>query len=460
MTKYSKIIVLFLIFLLFSCSSSHSSNDTDILPDSDSDNIETVDDDSDSQSSEIVDDSDETPDCDEEDEETADKETDMNPDADVTENDDTDSDDSNSPNIDPCNPNPCSNVTNATGDCIANGGSIYSCECAPEYHWTGSTCKSNTPTDSMPLGNICTGLDQCFNYYGEAIDCPAEGEDFYGQDAQYAELGLCTPQSFSVLDVSGEKIVIDNNTGLIWLHSPLTGEHTWDEANDKCAALNDSNYAGYSDWRLPIPTELLTIVEKDWLNSAFNMQHKINPYSSDTEILWASEEYDADHAYYFGPFDGWVWNSASKTNTFQVLCVRGKGFPKASFSETMENGKSVVVDSTTGLMWQKEYIIINNWQQALAYCQTLNDEKYANHTDWRLPNKNELASLLNYDKSSVLYSDFPEMPDENSCFWSSTTSLITYNDMIWVVDFDFGVVSRNYKTKNNSLDIRYVRCVR
>ena len=66
MQKYSKIIALFLIFLVFSCSSSHSSNDTDVMPntDSDSDDIETVDDDSDSQEAEIVDDYDEMPDVD------------------------------------------------------------------------------------------------------------------------------------------------------------------------------------------------------------------------------------------------------------------------------------------------------------------------------------------------------------------------------------------------------------
>ena len=66
MTKYSKIIVLFLIFLLVSCSSSKSQNDSDILPDSDadSDDVETQDDDLDHQDSEIVDDSDELPDAD------------------------------------------------------------------------------------------------------------------------------------------------------------------------------------------------------------------------------------------------------------------------------------------------------------------------------------------------------------------------------------------------------------
>ena len=66
MPEHSKIIALFLIFLLFSCSSSKSQNDTDILPDADvdSDDIETVDDDSDSQEIEIFDESYEVPDAD------------------------------------------------------------------------------------------------------------------------------------------------------------------------------------------------------------------------------------------------------------------------------------------------------------------------------------------------------------------------------------------------------------
>ena len=64
MKKHSAIFI-FLAFALFvSCSSSRSSNDSDIIPDADSDDIETIDDDSDSQNSEFVDDSDETSDAD------------------------------------------------------------------------------------------------------------------------------------------------------------------------------------------------------------------------------------------------------------------------------------------------------------------------------------------------------------------------------------------------------------
>ena len=65
MRKHLSLFLVFLGFAFFvSCSSSNSSNDTDIVPIADSDDIETVDDDSDTQEAEIVDDYDEKPDQD------------------------------------------------------------------------------------------------------------------------------------------------------------------------------------------------------------------------------------------------------------------------------------------------------------------------------------------------------------------------------------------------------------
>ena len=67
MKKGLNLLVVLLVFLIFSCSSSKSGNDSDMRPDEDIDtqDSETQDDDSDSQDSEIVDDSDETSDADE-----------------------------------------------------------------------------------------------------------------------------------------------------------------------------------------------------------------------------------------------------------------------------------------------------------------------------------------------------------------------------------------------------------
>ncbi|MBR4531145.1 hypothetical protein IKO70_01890 [bacterium] len=65
-TFFKWFLAVLLVFLVFSCSSSHSSNDSDILPDADADtqDFESQDDDADTQEAEIVDDSDEKPDQD------------------------------------------------------------------------------------------------------------------------------------------------------------------------------------------------------------------------------------------------------------------------------------------------------------------------------------------------------------------------------------------------------------
>ena len=75
-----------------------------------------------------------------------------------------------------------------------------------------------------------------------------------------------------------------------------------------------------------------------------------------------------------------------------------------------------VIDTTTGLIWQKTYVEDITWQDALYYCENL---EYAGETDWRMPNMNELHTLFNYDKSNPP-SDFPDMPSSYFWWWAST----------------------------------------
>ena len=321
------------------------------------------------------------------------------------------------------------------------------------------TSDSSSNHSFIPTGNICTGQDACYSNFGGEIDCPAAGEEFYGQDAQYAEQGICVPLNFTVQTVSGDDIVIDNNTGLVWKQAKreIDNKYIWEEAESVCLDLNNSNYAGYSDWRLPLPEELLTTINNDRIDLAF---HLIKVVYSDPSLnreidcLWTSKESDADSASALDPFTGRLMGSWFKNIVCDVLCVRGEELARGSFKEMMENDKRVVVDSTTGLMWQKEYSYGKNWAQALSYCQDLNDKNYANHNDWRLPNKNELASLLNHDKPAGFYlAFFPE----KKLFWSSSTGVFTtYNDHAWYVDFEYGSVGVCGKHD----DAVYVRCVR
>jgi hypothetical protein len=334
-----------------------------------------------------------------------------------------------------CQNNPC-NIPNSTGTCNQVTETQYTCECEENYYWWGENggCTMQRPG----FGNICTGQTSCYNA-SSSMTCPTSSSaDFFGQDAQYAAQGICTPQSFTVQTISSEKVVLDNNTGLMWQQTIPTLTHTWGEAVSYC---NNLTYASYIDWRLPTPKELLTIVNPAIDTSYFPGTPSNYFWSSSTLVGITSGAWIV----YFN--NGHVI-SYDKTNYCFVRCVRGAALPTGSFTSTTVQGDVIVTDTETELIWQKTYVSGKTWQEALSYCESLT---YAGYSDWRLPNKNELASLVNYGKYKPA-SDFPDMPSNG--FWSSST-YVDGTDGAWVVGFGYGDVGVSYKTSSYP-----VRCVR
>jgi len=121
---------------------------------------------------------------------------------------------------------------------------------------------------------------------------------------------------------------------------------------------------------------------------------------------------------------------------------------------TKQNG--VVTDSVTQLEWQDDYsdnggdIKSTTWQSAIEYCEALT---LNNQSDWRLPNINELSSLVDNSKYSPSINSVFELTS-SGYYWSATTNTNNSNDA-WFVYFSKGLVSYNYKNYSN-----YVRCVR
>jgi hypothetical protein len=116
----------------------------------------------------------------------------------------------------------------------------------------------------------------------------------------------------------------------------------------------------------------------------------------------------------------------------------------------------VVSDNATNLEWQDDYsdnggtIKQSSWSDAISYCETLSlDSK----NDWRLPNLNELTSLVDYTKFNPSI-DVIFQNTYSNYYWSST-SLSGSNGNAWIVYFYSGLQS--YGHKNSST---YVRCVR
>ena len=344
---------------------------------------------------------------------------------------------------DPCSDsgNPCTGINNSNSVCKVKDNIFlpYSCGCEEGYYWHGKTgCRKNAIT----LGNICTGEVRCFNTESE-IPCPSAGSAFYGQDAQYAEAGFCKPQDLvlkkTTVDAETHTTVIDNNTGLEWLSSKTDLSYNWENAIAYCENLN---YAGSSDWRLPSANELKTVLSYTIMIPYLNTEYFDNIY-----VVWTSTPYlnDPETAMLlsFGQF-----HSQMKTDESSVVCVRGDRLPESEFVVSNVNGDEIVKDLTTNLYWQKSYRLEVRWQEALEYCENL---EYGGYSDWRMPNINELRSLVNYEKVDPV-SDFPDMLSD--WFMSSTTHF--FSDTVAMISFETGIESGYNKTGSSGR----VRCVR
>ena len=120
------------------------------------------------------------------------------------------------------------------------------------------------------------------------------------------------------------------------------------------------------------------------------------------------------------------------------------------YSEFSRNSIGVVTDNITKLMWQDDISSVSlEWLNAINYCENLTLNSF---NDWKLPNKTELLSIVDYNKSSPSISTF--LNTKLGYYWSSSTS----NDdkmEAWIINFKLGHTNKN--NKNKSL---YVRCVR
>lgn len=132
--------------------------------------------------------------------------------------------------------------TEAVATALA-GGEVPGPDCEAEL----TTCLT------APRGQMLeTGAFHCWNAAGAEIPCAGTGQD---GELQKGLAPLYTS--------NGDGTLTDRRTGLTWeQHSWGEGQtsYTWPQAYAKIAALNAAVFAGYTDWRLPNLTEILTIV--------------------------------------------------------------------------------------------------------------------------------------------------------------------------------------------------------
>ena len=78
---------------------------------------------------------------------------------------------------------------------------------------------------------------------------------------------------------------------------------------------------------------------------------------------------------------------------------------ESSDKRYLDNEDGTITDTKTGLMWMKKDSYLHsghwlNWRAAHDYVRQLNDERFAQHSDWQVPSRAELKTLYEPEKTN------------------------------------------------------------
>jgi len=317
-----------------------------------------------------------------------------------------------------------------------------------------------------------------------------------GQTASYGsgddgdiQSGLAWPAPRFTDNIDGT--VTDELTGLMWLKDgSCLGYQSWKFASRWAIDSLNTNPGGsgcqdythvYSDWRLPNVNELESLVNAGQFNTASWLNNLVFAGVQALEY-WSSttSSQDLGQALTVSMWTGAV-NPREQNTARPLLVVRGETTTPALVWKTgqetsyrpgddgdLQEGFSwpnprfgpssspQIADILTGLIWLRDAGTptdgsctggLRTWQEALDYIACLNSSNYAGSSDWRLPNRKELFSLI--DRSQLS----PALPSNHhfsnvqpsSYYWTSTTYAYGINSA-WVIDTRDGDVGPRDKT--------------
>lgn len=232
----------------------------------------------------------------------------------------------------------------------------------------------------------------------------------------------------------------------------IVGTFTWQVALDTAAYYNSINYLGYSDWRLPNINELKSLLNLDapdqsqWLMSQgfTNVLNQFYRTSTSPYVLVnmaGGGVYTNSYSYAWFVRDGQP-GVVTLPKTGKETCIGSDGYwrpcsgtedgnlrmgtewPNPRFTDNSLTNPAdlTLLDNLTGLVWPKNAGLAGKmtWQQALDFIEILNNINYLGHSDWRLPNLNELQTLSHaqyYDYFKFRVFDNYQLGN----YWSSST---------------------------------------
>lgn len=147
---------------------------------------------------------------------------------------------------------------------------------------------------------------------------------------------------------------------------------------------------------------------------------------------------------------------------FHMPNPAGSGLPNEASYQDLGNG--IVRDRVTCLEWEKTPATASadtaSWDGALAYCDKL---KLGENSDFRLPTRAELASIVDFSKSPAINSE--AFPNAKGGYYRTSSDWIldikqigagAGKDFAWIYNMSVGLTSNAYSRASAA----EVRCVR
>jgi hypothetical protein len=132
-------------------------------------------------------------------------------------------------------------------------------------------------------------------------------------------------------------------------------------------------------------------------------------------------------------------------------------------ASTTDLGNGAVHDNVTCLDWEKAPDTTQGyWQDNQDHCASLASNNYAGFSDWRLPTRVEMASLVDVARTgdAIDTTAFPKEPSgyyRTGSDWYETITGQSSSGFSWIYGMSSGFTSNAYA---KSTSMAYVRCVR
>ncbi len=360
-----------------------------------------------------------------------------------------------------------------------------------DYDRNGTDC-SVSITASDNVTNLAQDCSQGRSAGTDSGQNGANGFDFTRINAdgsEYTGSGNYTSSPWAC--------VRDNRTGLMWEVKTRDGgirdasnTYRWggltareregierkgdyyDDWNGLIITTNEENLCGYSDWRVPSNSHLMSIAHFGASSRATKIDTDYFP-NTVSEFYWSALPYSGEHGEFYAWAFQYVFGNNKNIQRYQSAAIRlvrviDPVSTEANIQETPDeryvvHDDGTVTDSATGLMWAQCVAGLDglqcdngtadamDWGDALAFAQ---NHDLAGYSDWRLPNNKELFSLVDFTTVSpaINLNVFPATTQEYT--WSSSP-MIEFSQDSWFINFKTGL--NWFKGRSDAMLVRVVR---